>query len=919
MTYRPLSAGDMDRGSVIGERIPDLELYILDTNKEPVPLGVPGEMYVGGAGLARGYLNREELTAQRFIQHPFSDDPQARLYRTGDLARFIPGYDVDYLGRIDLQVKIRGFRIELGEIENVLNQHPQVREAVVLAREDQPGDKRLAGYIVSNGTPPSIEELRQTLKLKVPDYMVPSGFVYLAEFPLTPNGKLDRKALTAPESDRPDLDSLYVAPTSEAEQVIARIWMEVLCGEQVGVDYNFFELGGDSILSIQIISKCRKAGYALSPKHLFDYQTVAELAHAAQTLDASVATVASALPTGPFSLTPIQSWFFEKDFEGADHWNQAFLFDVSESLDTDRLREALRELCEHHDALRLTFERPGEQFYGQAPSANLLSTADLDISKGELVRAVYSEEQRQLLLVIHHLAVDGVSWRILIEDLEALLRGQSLPTKTSSFADWQKALTKYTPVSEFWKNQVIRPTTIPQDSSSRGINTEESGGTLTVQLTETETQDLLTKVPAIHGTQVNDVLLAALSVALKQNQLCFDLEGHGREDLGGDPLDLSRTVGWFTSIYPVVLDLPEKASLVERLTLVKEQLAAIPNHGIDYSILRYLRPGTLPEQEERKLVFNYLGRMDQMTRDLKLFKVSSDSTGPWHSSKAKRTHELEVNAMVIHDRLQISWTFSRHLHQESTIQEIADRYAEALRELIGKKAVNVQRFALSPMQELFYNIGSTRPNYQFDQWHCHLRGPLDTERFKSAWNTVINRHSILRSTFDSDRQTVHAEVAPVWQEVTTSDTNVLLVQDKLVSNDLSTPSLSRFTLARISPEEHFFIWSLPDLQMDGWSWPIVFAEVSEVYRGGSLEAAHPYHDYLRWLEAQDQSGTEAFWKKTLVGFKHVTPIPTDVVHRKAYRSVSEAHAKLDGALTSVARRLRTTPGALIQAAWGILL
>ncbi|MBZ5536432.1 MAG: amino acid adenylation domain-containing protein [Acidobacteriia bacterium] len=279
VTYRPLSSGDVSRGSVIGIPIPDLQIYILDPQRNPVPLGIPGEMHVGGAGLARGYLNRPELTAQRFIVNPFGKDASERLYRTGDLARFLPGHDIEYLGRIDTQVKIRGFRIELGEIESLLCQHPSIREAVVIAREDVPGDKRLVAYVVPHAASPAINELHTHLRRHLPDYMVPSAFVPLKTIPLTNNGKVDRLALPAPDKTQRDLEKPFVAPRTELERTLASLWQSALNVERVGLEDNFFELGGHSLLLVQIHGKLRSLLHRDLPiTELFQYPTIRALA-----------------------------------------------------------------------------------------------------------------------------------------------------------------------------------------------------------------------------------------------------------------------------------------------------------------------------------------------------------------------------------------------------------------------------------------------------------------------------------------------------------------------------------------------------------------------------------------------------------------------------------------------------------------
>ncbi|HEX2747531.1 MAG TPA: amino acid adenylation domain-containing protein, partial [Verrucomicrobiales bacterium] len=388
VTWRPLSAADLDRGSVIGEPIPDLQLYVLDPRTlQPAPVGITGEMYVAGAGLAKGDLNRAELTAARFPANHLTG--HGRLYRTGDLARFIPagdGLDLEFLGRIDDQVKIRGFRIELGEIESVLCTHPAIREAAVLVREDRPGDKRLCAWFVSP-QPPSAAELREHLKSRLPDYMVPAAFVPMSAFPLTTNGKLDRRALPAPvmetESRR------FTAPSTAAEETLAGIWRRILRVDRVGVDDNFFELGGDSILSIQVIARAREAGLRLTPRQLFENPTVRALAAIAPESPpaAMVAEVEGAFPP-----SPIQQWFLEQELQGGNHWNQTFLFSVSERLDTAALAAALKAVISHHSALRLRFIRRNntwEQSVHPVPDEDILSLHDLtEYTNGRLTKQI---------------------------------------------------------------------------------------------------------------------------------------------------------------------------------------------------------------------------------------------------------------------------------------------------------------------------------------------------------------------------------------------------------------------------------------------------------------------------------------------------------------------------------------------------
>ncbi|RME51351.1 MAG: non-ribosomal peptide synthetase, partial [Deltaproteobacteria bacterium] len=439
----------------IGRPIANTQVYLLDGELNLVPIGVPGELYIGGAGLARGYLNRPDLTAERFIPNPFSERGGEVLYRTGDLGRYLPDGNIAFLGRIDEQVKIRGYRIELGEIEAVLARHPAVKESIVVVREM--GGKLLCAYVVPRPEAEVTEEaLLEHLGRFLPDYMLPHAILFLDRLPLTPNGKVDRAALPAPQYTQ--RAETHVAPRTEREEILARIFGEVLNLSSVGIYDNFFRLGGDSILAIQIVSRARQAGLQLTPTQIFQHQTIAELAVAATPARAVAAEQGPVVGEAP--LTPIQHWFFAQDAAGRNHFNQAVLLELSGPFEAASLREALCAVVAHHDALRSRFfqdasggwrqrfEPPG----GEIPfivedlcafeDADLLSREiearaaaaqeRLDPVVGPLLRAHLFEpgggRPRRLLIVIHHLAIDAVSWRILLEDLllahEQIVRGK---------------------------------------------------------------------------------------------------------------------------------------------------------------------------------------------------------------------------------------------------------------------------------------------------------------------------------------------------------------------------------------------------------------------------------------------------------------------------------------------------------------
>ncbi|MEW6734140.1 MAG: amino acid adenylation domain-containing protein [Acidobacteriota bacterium] len=718
-------AEDNSSGVVsIGRPIANTQLYILDEYHQAVPIGVIGELYIGGVGLAQGYLNQPDLTAERFIPNPYGRESGTRLYRTGDLARYIADGNIEYLGRRDNQVKIKGYRIELAEIEAALMGHHAVSESVVIAREDRPGDKRLVAYIVGKQAETvSISDLRVYLKRKLPEYMIPAAFVVLDRLPLTPNGKVDRQTLPAPEQHLTAQTETYTAPRNNIEMALANIWTQVLGIEQVGVHDNFFELGGDSILSIQIVSRANQVGINFATKHMFQHQTIAELATVAQ--DGLVVVAEQGLVSGPLPLTPIQQWFFEQEFIDVHHWNQAILLTVKVKLEYELLAQAIHQLLLHHDTLRLRFvyeESSWRQFHADTethipitvidlskvtePSAIITQTAtevqaSLNLSQGPLMRVVLfdlgTDRSGRLLIVIHHLIIDGVSWRILLEDLLNLYEGLKLPAKTTSYQQWALKLENYAQSKEleqeldYWLRlpwHKTRP--LPVDFAN-GLNNQASAGTLTVSLSASETAILLQEAPKVYHTQINDLLLTGLAQAfvgwLKESVLLIDLEGHGREDIV-DGIDLSRTVGWFTSTFPVLLKLINNSSSWDVLNAIKEQLHSIPKRGIGYGLLRYFNKAEtvlqLKALPKPQISFNYLGQFDQVLSSSAIFTPARESIGHYNSPQAKRPYLLDIIGSVSGGELQIAWTYSENVHQRATIERLAESFLTALRTLIAQ-------------------------------------------------------------------------------------------------------------------------------------------------------------------------------------------------------------------------------------------
>ncbi|GLZ32189.1 hypothetical protein Lesp02_43770 [Lentzea sp. NBRC 105346] len=746
--YRIEPGADIPAGALaVGRPFDNIDVYVLDSSLRPVPPGVTGDVYVAGTQTARGYLNRFALTSERFVANPFGP-PGSRMYRSGDLAKRRADGNLVFIGRADDQVKVRGFRIELGEIESVVAGHPEVDRASVIVREDRPGDKRIVAYLVGAGV--DVARVREHAAAALPDYMVPTAFVVLDELPLTPNGKLDRKALPAP-----DLTPVSTGrgPRDETERVLCGLYADVLGLESgaVGIDDSFFELGGDSIVSIQLVSRARKAGLVITPRSVFECKTVAALAAVATTLD----TVVSEGPdqgTGPVGLTPALHRFRERGGPIA-RFNQSMLLQAPANLDADGLVAVVQAVLDRHDALRMRLSRDdtGSQWQleipepGTVPAAECVRRVSVEGLTGTALREAISahsdeawdrtdpETGRMLqvvwfdagpgiagrvLVVAHHLVVDGVSWHIITDDLAAAWdavsagREPELQPVGTSFRRWAEHLVAqaHDParIGELALWTEIAEEYDPLLGERPLDPTQDTMGTVrfvTETLPPELTAPLLNVLPAAYQAGVNDVLLTGLALAVAQwrarrgedetSSVMVDLEGHGREEVSvGRPVDLSRTVGWFTSRYPVRLD-PGGADAGQAIKRVKEQLRRLPDNGIGYGLLRYLNHDTrtqLADLLDPQLSFNYLGRSSAGGAARPWTAVTdadtvagADLAGSRPDPATPLTHTLSINAITEDHpggpRLTVIWSWPRTLLTEPDVRDLMACFADALRGL----------------------------------------------------------------------------------------------------------------------------------------------------------------------------------------------------------------------------------------------
>ncbi len=716
----------------IGKAISNTAMFLMDQALRPVATGLAGEICISGAGLARGYLNRPDLTAAALAPDPYQVG--GRLYKSGDLGVMLTDGDIELIGRADQQVKIRGFRIELGEIEAVLSGHERVSQAAVLAKEDASGEKRLVAYLAPDRGLEA-EELRNHLKARLPEYMVPTFFVFLDQMPLTANGKIDRKALPEPERNAEAGDA-YHAPTTDTESTLATIWAEVLGVDRPGIHDNFFELGGDSILIIQMVARAHAAGIKLVPKQLTEFQTIAELARVAQ--DASPIQAENEPASGPLPLLPIQHWFFAQKLANPHHYNQSVLLQTPMDLDITALRRAWTDLCRRHDGLRARVVDPGGEPSLQIDEAGdetaffveavddleeraAFHQSDFNLETGPLARLVLFQDSlgrsTRLLIVIHHLLVDGVSWRILVEDFlrlyKAHARGQppELPPKSTSLRRWAGELGSYRMEDKaeiaFWERLVERPEPrLPTDAPpNESANKVSSQAKVETSLDAGLTHSLLREAPRAYHTQINDLLLSALLLAVSdwsgEHALLLDMESHGREDLI-ENIDLSRTLGWFTSLYPVYLERTPGSDLGALIRNVKERLRAIPRNGLGYGLLRWRK--AIPPANA-KILFNYLGQTDRVLAEESDWRPAEEGRGPEQSPQNQRSHWLEISCMIRAGCLRSEWVFSQELHRHARVQRLAEGFQNHLESLI--------RHCLGQKQESF--TPSDFPDAQLDQ------------------------------------------------------------------------------------------------------------------------------------------------------------------------------------------------------------
>ncbi|MFF9003570.1 amino acid adenylation domain-containing protein [Streptomyces achromogenes] len=1022
----------LEPGAEVGDVLPigvplaGRQVYVLDAFLQPVAPNVTGELYLSGAGLAHGYLGASRATSERFVASPFAVGK--RMYRTGDLARWTDQGELVFAGRADSQVKIRGYRVEPGETEAVLTEVPGVAQAVVAAREERPGDKRLIAYVTAEpGRGLDSGAVRGHVAARLPEFMVPAVVMVLDGFPLTLNGKIDRAALPAPDFTP---KAAGREPRTETERVLCDLFAEILGLDRVGADDGFFELGGDSILSMRLAARARRHHVVFGAKQVFEQKTPAGIAAVAEHGGPARADVADGIGLVPW--TPVARALLDRDPRAMTRGGLAqwVIVGAPDHLSVDVLAAGLAALVDTHDLLRgRVIETEGAPprlvvaDRGTADAVTLVErveagagaldeTADrcageaaarLDPAAGVLLRAVWVDagpgRVGRLVVAAHHLLVDVVSWRILVADLQVACeaaaggREPALDPVDVPFRRWARTLAEQAAVRtaelETWTGILDgAPSRLGELDPAR--DTVSTAGRRTWTVPRDKAAVLVEKATSAFHCGVHEVLLATLAGAVAHwrggTAVVVDVEGHGRQPLG--ELDLSRTVGWFTDIHPLRLDVagadPAEAlaggdAAGRLLKQVKENVRATPDGGLGYGMLRYLNDETgpvlaaLPKPE---IGFNYLGRFSSR---------AEGAAGPWQiigtiggtaEQDAPLRHVLEIDTVVLDSadgpEFGLTLTWAGRLLGEAEAESFAKVWLDLLAGLaahVGDRATGghspsdfplvplTQRdvaeveaavpdlldvWPLSPLQEglLFHAADERGPDVYASMRNLALDGPLDAARFRASWQALLDRHPALRASFHqlgsgTAVQAITREATLDWRETDLSrlpEDEALVEVDRLAARmhaerfDLAQAPLLRLHLVRLGQRTHRLVFTSHHIVADGWSLPLITADVLAAYEadgdGRALPAATSYRDYLAWIARQDKAAAAQAWQSELAGLDeatHVVPPDTITAPLEPERVGFQLDDELSGRLVEFTRRHGVTMNTLFEGVWALLL
>ena len=949
---------------IIGKPIANNKSYVLDNRLTPMPLGAIGELYIGGRNLARGYLNRKDLTSERFLKNPFYSEnnneieSDSYLYKTGDLARFLADGNIEYIGRNDFQVKIRGFRIELGEIESVLLGFKGITQVTVIAKEIKienhyyPQNKILICYYTSYEE--ILEEsILDYLSSKLPDYMKPSYLIKINEFPLNRSGKVDINSLPDPEIKKKSGN--LVLAKNNLEKNLGTIWEEVmgLPKDSIGIHDDFFSLGGDSIISIQIVARLRhRYGINLNVKDIFKYKNIGKISKflSNESLinngNHYVIKSEQGKLIGTSQLLPIQKWFFENNFLNINHWNQSFLIKTPK-LDKNRLQNAIKKLVEYHDSFRFYYQENGNeriQIYSSEDEIiklKLLNIRTLIEKEGEngfltklneiftswqnqfvLDRAPlysfgyvegYDDGSARIFVALHHLLVDAVSWRIITEDLQSLYNGQVLAPKGTSYRQWAEVIRNYRIINNeeksYWESIILniqKDSFLQNESLNNFVVSNRERNRAEFKISKYLTQKLLNDCHKAYKTQMNDFLLASFSLALSKltGRSVHDIliEGHGREEIE-QKIDVTKTVGWFTTMYPFRLEVGNNLS--NQIILIKEKLRKIPCNGIGYGSFYGYHIKELP-----KISFNYLGKFDNIQENLvdiknDVWKISADESGNSIHTLNLDYNFLSVNCCIINE--SIFFILNAKFSKEN-LEKFSKYFKESLEEII-KYTIHLDRgyltssdveyiinqkyldvlqkdkeieniYAANSLQQgfVYHSIKQGKNDDAYiEQIVWEYENIIEEKKLKLAWECAIQKYECLRMRFsweDEIIQIIDKEAKLQWNYFDLSNDydenneinfiNVLQKKDRENRYNLAEGNLSRLYLIKKSEDKYFCLFSSHHAIIDGWSNSILLNYVHSIYlnlldnKTFQVERDFSYRDVQKYLSENKNKNLD-YW------------------------------------------------------------
>ncbi len=992
------SLDTFEKFPVIGKVISNNKTYIVDESNSLVPIGAEGELCVAGNGLSEGYVNLEDLTKRSFIDNPFCEGE--KLYKTGDLVKRLPNGDIDFIGRKDKQVKVNGFRVELGAIESVLINIEEIKQAVVLIQDVGASKQLTAFYTAANEV--SEKEIKEQLSIRLPHYMVPLTYNHIDLIPLTPNGKVDKKTLLNGLTVEAENVTVADDTMSEKETLVADAWKQLFEKDTIALSDDFFRLGGDSIKAIQMTSRLREVGFQIHIYDIFEYPKLKDLV-ANISIAAEPSTVKKPREKKAV-VTPIQKRFLETDLGNLNYFNQSVTLEGQ--FEPTMVQEICKALTDHHDALQSVFVREEGQWQQKIKSFNEFEVkvvetdettskeeldaivnklqASIDIENGPLIKVMLikgTNSKDKLVMIIHHLIVDGVSWRIILEDLQTLLNQYKegnelkLTRKTDSFLNWSNSLAEYAQ-SDTLKNELAYWKEIEKEQLTLGDNDQRAlvgeVKSTDIAFTKGQTLDLLEKVGDAYHTEINDLLLAALADAFSQHfgstKTLLALEGHGREEII-DSIDTTRTIGWFTSIFPIVLDAKNANDTEKLIVETKESLRQIPNKGVGYGILKYLAEEDLHTSPQ--ISFNYLGQLST-TKTEGDYALSAEMYGENIDPNRKEFFSLSVTGIIRDQKLYFDFQYDDSLFDDDAISKLAATYKKSLLKVVAhcktqeeqlltpsdclykglsfdvlKKLQNQYPvedvYRLSPLQEgiLFDVVREKDYDPYFRQVSYTVEGDLNVGHVESAFNMLLEQHDILRANFnrfDAEEpfQIISKEkkIEFIYFDFEGKPEQQDLLEeykkeDEYAKFDLEQGALMRVTVIRMSENVYELIWSYHHIVLDGLCLPILTEEFLTFYNilltGTKKEFPSPtrFKKYIEWLEQTNIDEAKDYWNDCIKGYSQVANLPEQRNAKFDKNETEDIGIQIDSeqtkAIIEFASNNGITLSTLLQTTWGILL